>query len=840
MASTELLARWRSRSLQNFVGHCKQDCSNGQARWSGEHTSLRLPRSASSEIKKVKARTRTAASVESSAFEGSEGHASDGDTLRNRAGSFFRLQEKSKAKVHIHESLRAQQKRMKSLAAFTALAVASVLLCQSGTRRLMINFPSLQESFNSISKTSISDSSLSEHSKPPNVLFIMTDQQRFDALRRAQDEMSIYDNKVKIRTPNMDRIAENGVYFRTAYCAAPTCVPARASLRTGNTIQRTGCQANAIVNDESFKLMNMFKDKINALETYDHLLVDKLGYIAEYYGKWHLPRPLYYSRQNDRPIFEHNDYDFKTSTPKLNLTESGDIYQKRVQYLATMMNISQHFSPGQQLNSASTFPYDPLSMDARFGMPTNPEQKGKLGQPVGIDTLPAQLSSTGVFGEMAIHALERLASKGSPFSLTASFVKPHAPFLAAPEYFDYYNDKRSNLMMPQSLYDPLTNSAYAKSNRGGLSKHFNTSDPILEWIAVYYSMVEEVDHWVGKLLDKLEELGLNKNTLVVFTSDHGEMLGAHDMHGKGNLLEEATRVPLLMSFPGRITPGTVVEEAVSHIDVVATILDYLGASELDKSDGTSLRRFIEKKNINENFDEETVVSELSKRSPVSETMLSGHLGKIPNFMIRKGHYKLIITKKVDSKTIDMMYDLKSDPQEMNNLLGVNGDNASLATIGKAEHLKILLMEWMQRNDGPHGYYSDRKYNGLEGNGDIAEVRGRRTWRTVDYWQSDTEVLFGKPVRLPSGEYVRNEYFYVGRTSSNAGKLRIFQISVQGPDAGCFRVDQTAKVLIDEGEHIRIKISFTAQEPISIQTLDAYIEIHNNVNGIKRVNIVAAK
>jgi len=171
-------------------------------------------------------------------------------------------------------------------------------------------------------------------------------------------------------------------------------------------------------------------------------------------------------------------------------------------------------------------------------------------------------------------------------------------------------------------------------------------------------MIEEVDHWVGLMMDQLAEAGLEDNTLIVFTSDHGEMLGAHGMRNKFNMLEEATRVPMIMSMPGRMPANTFVKEPVSQIDIFATLLDYLQASEYDDSDGKSLRRFIEKKSWNEFYDERTVVVELDNRFPImNANAYDGDLGGIPNFMIRKGNYKLILPRRANSDVIDMMYNL---------------------------------------------------------------------------------------------------------------------------------------------------------------------------------------
>ena len=347
-------------------------------------------------------------------------------------------------------------------------------------------------------------------------------------------------------------------------------------------------------------------------------------------------------------------------------------------------------------------------------------------------------------------------------------------------------------------------------------------------------MVHEVDTWVGKLVDRLKESCLYQNTLIILSSDHGEMLGAHGLKGKGLLLEEATRVPLIVSFPGKISPGTVVKEPVSQIDLVSTILDYTGAAEYDKSDGNSLRRYMEKTSWNRLYQEDVAVVEIDNRVPTPNGKLSKRLGSIPNFMVRHGHYKLITTKKKESKVIDMMYDLSVDRYETENLIGMNGMTAGDDVIGKAEHLKILLIEWMRRMNGQKQYYSDPKWNLGEGLGDIEEVRRRRTWRTVDYWQSDTVLTFGKPGRTDSGRFVRNEFLYVGRTTK--GKLDILSISIEGPHKRFFTVTPY-RATIKKNGYIRIKVRFLANKRESVEGLVASVVIRNNVNQVSRVPII---
>jgi hypothetical protein len=134
-------------------------------------------------------------------------------------------------------------------------------------------------------------------------------------------------------------------------------------------------------------------------------------------------------------------------------------------------------------------------------------------------------------------------------------------------------------------------------------------------------------------------------------------------------------------------------------------------------------------------------------------------------------------------------------------------------IGKAEHLKLLLLEWMRRRDGRYQYYSHPRYNRNEGEGDIAEVTKRRTWRESPLWLSDARIEFHVPLdsKMIDGAYRQNEYLYLGRTS--AGNLTISSIALSGPGQQHFRVlepDLSSPVTLQQFEHLRIKIAFASE------------------------------
>lgn len=318
---------------------------------------------------------------------------------------------------------------------------------------------------------------------------------------------------------------------------------------------------------------------------------------------------------------------------------------------------------------------------------------------------------------------------------------------------------------------------------------------------------------------------MKDNTLVIFTSDHGEKLGAHGLMSKDGFLEEEVRVPLVLSFPGRLPTGQSISSPMSQLDLFATILNYLGASDVDNSDGESLRRFIEPGTIswNQYYDEGAVVSELLKRIPNTNLEMSEPLGSRTDFMIRYGNYKLILPRTANSTVTDMLYDLQTDPFEMKNLLG---KNVSPLAASKAEFLKILLVEWMKRHSKPRAYYSSNVWHNGEGRGDVIEISFRRTWRRLRYWQSHYNVLpFGPPV-FTKGACRRNEYFYIGKTQQG-GLLRVW--SIQSDHPRLFRVNLAKGFRLDQTGYRRIKVSYISSGCVDIASVNAKITIRTNMH-----------
>ncbi len=655
----------------------------------------------------------------------------------------------------------------------------------------------------------------------PNLLFIMTDQQRFDAMGRMQSELPWYKGKTRLRTPNLDRLSKEGAYFRRAYTQCAVCAPVRTVLRTGCTVERTGAQSNSMVKKNIYSRMSIFKDKIEKLETFEHILVEELGYTAEYYGKWHLPIRFQYTRDGSRPLYQYNSYDWNKGKPGF---EEKYEYKKSLQ--AFKNKFSRRCTGKQQINTYSDYPYEPVSIDARYGMPPGTPLKSKAkggifdrkrtsqGNLVGRDSLTEKFTPSYFEAAASLKALDRLAVKGSPFVLTCSFHNPHAPFVATGKYFDYYWKLRKNIYVPESITDTTNNSDYVKPVRK--RKFRNAEDPqnIQELSVCYYALCEEIDHYVGKMLKKLDEYGIADNTMIIFLSDHGEMLGSHGLVAKSKFLEESAHVPLLIKFPNKIKSGTIINTPVATLDIFATILDYMGANKFDKGDGKSLRRFMEKSSYNAEYDEEVVVTEWDFRTPLkNKKKLERSFGGETNFGVVKGQWKLMMTKNAASKRLDMMYNLEDDPFEMNNLIGKKGRSADKKTICKAEYLRALLLEWMERMDGEEKNFSDPKYNNGKGDGDIAEIRKRTKWKKLPAWVSHTSLKIGQAVKLPGkGAFIRNEYLYIGR--SLPGELSVKKITIHGPDAAKISLSEFKQGRIPAGENRRIKLTFKSNAPLS--------------------------
>ncbi len=486
-----------------------------------------------------------------------------------------------------------------------------------------------------------------------NLLFIITDQQSYDALSRAGNSV--------LQTPNLDRLANEGAFFENAYTPQAVCCPARTSILTGHTAENTGITNNDAYFDAAPDAMSM--------PTFDEIL-DENGYRCEYYGKWH-------SSSFRAPNVYQNPIQY-TKGGSWMFGGAGQIrmYMDYLDENAT----KPPFGAGEFMDLVSKFPYKADPIDRYYGRTkedleaqglkhSQPDQHGQL-------LIDPEHTNTAYLTKKVIECVERL--KDEPFSITLSLHYPHSPITPSEPYYSKY--PHVNMTPPASIGDNMQNSPY----NGKQKSDYSDPDKIKYMISNYYGLIAEIDDWIGTLLDKLEELNIADNTMIIFTSDHGEMLGAHGMREKNVFYEESSHIPLIMRFPGEIEAGTVVDGYVSNVDLFPTILDYLKISERP-SDGVSLRGLIEG---TDTVHGQYVVTEWDFRGPGE-----------PNYMVLKDGWKLMIPYTKSSTVLNALYDLNTDPHEMNNLIGNNPNAENYKT--KAEELRGYLLEWLEKNNSKH-------------------------------------------------------------------------------------------------------------------------------------------
>jgi arylsulfatase A-like enzyme len=481
--------------------------------------------------------------------------------------------------------------------------------------------------------------------RPVNLLFLITDQQRFDALGCAGNSV--------VKTPNLDQLALHGVRFADAYTCCPVCVPARTSILTGHCPESNKVLSNNDINHTD----------VPNFPTFDQVLLHG-GYHGEYHGKWH--SPYQFALEYTRPVRWNNGK--RPPGCKADLSES--------KAFAAYMDAhvpQRPLRPGELRANIYGRPYRPDPLDGAYG-----KAQGEVSQGAsyGCVDVPPEHTYTAWTAQEGLEALERL--KNGPFTLTISIAPPHPPMVLARPYYGMY--PVASMPVSRSIDDPRSNSPYRDRNAEPDST-YRDKNKVRYMVSDYYGLVTEVDDWVGRILKRLDDLGLAHNTLVVFTSDHGEMLGDHGMHSKFVFYEGSVHIPLLMRLPDVIPAGRVVQVPVSHLDLFATILDYCGLP-APHSEGKSLRGLVEGR---EDGVGRFVVSEWPALA-------------LPGFMVCDGRWKLLFGRSAEARSLDALYDLKSDPLEVDNLLGNNPQWEKHR--GEAERLKGLLVDWLSRVKSP--------------------------------------------------------------------------------------------------------------------------------------------
>ncbi|WP_433169270.1 sulfatase-like hydrolase/transferase [Kribbella sp. CA-247076] len=441
----------------------------------------------------------------------------------------------------------------------------------------------------------------------PNVLLLCTDQQRFDALGAAGNP--------HIQTPHLDRLAAQGARFTNCYVQAPVCGPSRASLMTSRYLHNHGLWANGVDISPDERLFT--RDLADA------------GYDCGLVGKFHLGAA---AGGRVEPRIDDGFRVFRWAHDP---------------YLACEQN---HYHRWLEANFPGVL-----------------EQSLGKGHDV-FDRMPTEQHYSRWIGDETIAYLREAAGDDKPFFFVANFFDPHHGFGAPAEYRDRYDPDSlpPPVGSPEELAGkpPIYTEASIKSYAGN-SPGFRdyTAAEIQEIKAQYYAMVTLVDDEVGRILAVLDEEGLADDTVVIFTSDHGELLGDHQMLLKGPMMFDCSvRVPLLVRWPGQVAEGTVRDELVEWIDLAPTILAAAGVDGLERSQGRSLLPLLTGPS-DDWVRRDWVLSEYRNSG-------SPYDPPVHTTMLRHGRHKVVVHHgdTASSRARDgELYDLDADPDELVNL-----------------------------------------------------------------------------------------------------------------------------------------------------------------------------
>jgi arylsulfatase A-like enzyme len=459
----------------------------------------------------------------------------------------------------------------------------------------------------------------------PNVLLLLTDQQRADTL--APDS--------PCRTPNLDRIAADGVRFERCYAQNAICSPSRASLMTG-TLPHTHGMVHCTHN-----LPQYLSDYREELPTWSERLA-AAGYDLGYFGKWHV------ERSNDLGRFGFDEYETRRS-------ESFDRNyraHRRERGLPAESPYGGYGESGE--GAADRFSGDP-GVDPEPGLTRSytVRQSGYRDFLLyGTHEEPAAGHADYYTYDRGIEFVETRADAADPWCLTVSTAAPHDPYVVPEEHWERYDP--AAIEPPASFEDSLRDKPDVYRRQAEVWADMDW-EHFAEATAAYYALTSLVDDQVGRLLDALERTGQWEDTVVVFASDHGDLLGAHRLMLKGvPAFEEAYRVPLLVRHPEGVS-GETRSEIVSLFDLAPTLAD-LGGRDLECT-ADSIAPFL--------FDDRPDGFE-------NEAYAEFH-GQRINWSQR-------IVWRDDDKYVfdafdgeDELYDLAADPAETDNLLAGSGE-----------------------------------------------------------------------------------------------------------------------------------------------------------------------
>jgi len=462
----------------------------------------------------------------------------------------------------------------------------------------------------------------------PNVLILFSDQHNKKVMG--------FEGHPDVITPNLDELAKEGLIFDRAYCTVGICVPSRSSLMSGLMPRTMGLLTNGgntSVMEDAVSMASIFK--LNNYKTYA-------------FGKRHLRSSI------DAGWDVKKGHAFKP--------DDDDNYVSWIERNGYAREFAEDW--------AAEFGRGPRgSSEFESEIPT-----ADLG--TRISKLPPEYTMEAYTTMETIKMIQEQAESDEPFFCWANFYRPHQPYNPLQIYMDMYDvsqwgegtKKGGAIKMPASFYEPTENlPPYLQSQRNGGNKVWNMDKAFEDeqlwrnFIGGYYALVTEIDHSVGEILKALDEAGLEEETIVIYTSDHGDFVGNHGMVEKAaagqNVYEDILNVPLIIKYPGKTKEGHRTAELVTLADILPTLIDILeletpelkypiqgeSMSELILKDGSMNREYV----VSESWFQTTVITQTKKLGIMVDPTL--------------------VHEDMDYRDFgDMFFDMKKDPLEIDN------------------------------------------------------------------------------------------------------------------------------------------------------------------------------
>ena len=486
--------------------------------------------------------------------------------------------------------------------------------------------------------------SRSSKDKGPNIIFIQCDQLNAKAL-------SCYGGEVN--TPNIDRLAKEGVRFTNAACVVPFCSPSRATWVTGMYPHAHGIVANVPYPEKPGPAKRGAQHGITDDDIITEKILNRSGYATSHSGKWHL-----------------------TGVPSC----YPEMYRTQTEYPDEMEPV---FAKVRKTDPDKWMDWYKWKLPVTVSDAVKENSKNlKLGiyhdfiAKIGKLELPVEQNWDVRACDKAVEKIK--ASKGRPFMITCSFNAPHDPNVVPSPYYDMFDPDKITLAENRGVREKRFEKDWSRHIVDALKE-----PGLREFMRIYYAMVKLIDDQVGRILKTLEKTGRLDNTVIIFTADHGDMMSGHGMVWKSTkaFYDEIVRVPMIIRYPKMFRPQTC-DMAVDSTDFMPTILALTGKTIPKQAQGQNLLPYLTGKKSQSKARQYTFSERVNRHRKGLREVAPGTKA---SFCVRGRGFKYC---KYPNQ--EYLYDLKNDPGEEKTIVN------DPAYKDRLEIMRTELTKWLKR------------------------------------------------------------------------------------------------------------------------------------------------